>query len=101
MQIPNVIATRDLRIRTDSGLATVVVAIGQPEQLDDSSDYQCPYQIVGFGDERIRRAFGVDAIQALQLAMKMIGADLYTSAEARNGQLSWLDQIGELGFPRP
>lgn len=101
MQLKDVgiqIATRAL----EAGGKKVTVVIGKPERFPDAEDYYCPYQIVGIGSERVRYAGGVDAVQALQLALKMIGADLYTSPEAETKQLSWTGgDLGDLGFPVP
>lgn len=81
----------------------VRVDIGQPRKEADQSDYLCPYRIAGIGDERIRYAVGIDAVQALLLTMKKIGADLYTSAEMRGRDLVWVggSEPGDLGFPVP
>jgi len=99
-KIKEVIATRKLYSADRS--KRVIVKIGKPEKFPDSSDYYCPYQIIGLGNEKARYAAGVDAVQALQLALKMIGADLYTSKEARIGSLVWEGGCkGELGFPVP
>lgn len=48
-------------------------------------------------------AYGVDALQALQLTLKKIGTDLYTSNEYKIGALSWVGKSnsGDLGFPVP
>ena len=93
------IATREFQ--TESSKVTVL--IGKPEKFPGEDDYYCPYQIVGLGSGRVRRAPGVDAIQALQGALQMIGADLYTSDEAQSGRLSWVGGSGptEIGFPIP
>jgi hypothetical protein len=98
--VGSVIAERRLTL---SGRSTVSVFIGKPEPFPDGNGFYCPYQIVGFGNERIRRAGGEDTVQALLLALKMIGVDLYTSQEARNGLLTWDAGSGEgdLGFPTP
>ena len=81
---------------------TVTVLVGKPEKFPDAEDYYCPYQILGLGNERVRRAGGVDAVQALELALKMIGTDLYTSKESQSGELSWSGgKKGDLGFPVP
>ena len=100
MQLKDVgvqIATRELQA---SG-RKITVVIGKPEMFPDGVNFYCPYQIVGIGNERVRYAGGVDAVQALQLAMQMIGAELYTSQEAQSKQLSWVDDTGNLGFPVP
>ena len=47
-------------------------------------------------------AGGMDAVQAIQLAMDMIGVRLYTSSKAKAGKLRWLsDDDTDLGFPVP
>jgi hypothetical protein len=47
-------------------------------------------------------AAGVDAFQALELALKMIGADLAFSNRRLDGQLRReYDADGDLGFPIP
>jgi hypothetical protein len=80
----------------------VTVVIGKPEKFPDGEDYYCPYQIVGTGDGQVRYAGGIDAVQALQLALQMIGVDLRTSQDARSGKLSWdAGSRGDLGFPVP
>jgi hypothetical protein len=82
----------------------VIVKIGVPQRYPEGEeDYFCPYQILGIGDERVRYGSGIDALQALMLTLKMIGADLYTTPEAKSGALSWVGQSvkGDLGFPVP
>lgn len=97
MDIGTVIAKRELTLSSGK---PVTVLIGKPERFPDSPDYFCSYQILGLGSERVKRAGGVDAIQAMECAHKMIGADLYTSNEYRAGELHWsAGSQGDLGFP--
>jgi hypothetical protein len=100
VKLGTVIATRKLTL---AGVKTVTVRIGKPELFPDGLNWYCPYQVDGIGNGRVRRAGGIDAVQALQLALKMIGADLYTSAEARSGSLTWDagKEQRDLGFPVP
>lgn len=96
-----IIAERKLNIVGDEH-RKLIVKIGKPQTFPDSLDYYCPYQIIGLGKEKIRYAGGIDAVQALILALKMIGADLYTSKESVEGKLRWEgDEKGNLGFPYP
>jgi hypothetical protein len=44
-------------------------------------------------------AMGVDAVQALELALKMIGALIYTSDHHAAGNLMWEAQGKGYGFP--
>jgi len=93
--VGNVIAERELD--TSDG-RTVKVLIGQPQPFPEGSSYYCPIQITGIGKDMVMRAGGVDSVQALLLALKMIGARLYTSDEGRAGTLTWLERRN-LGFP--
>ncbi|MEJ0009448.1 MAG: hypothetical protein WDN72_02320 [Alphaproteobacteria bacterium] len=78
----------------------VTITIAKPQKFPDSKDYYCCYNIAGIGNEKIKYAGGVDAIQALELALKQIGTDLYTSPHARAGDLHWFGSRN-LGFPVP
>jgi hypothetical protein len=95
--VGTVIATRELSLPAGK---TMTVVVGKPEKFPETDDYYCPYQLLRFGSRRVRYAVGSDAVQALDLALKMIGADLYTSEEAQAGELSWLGGKN-LGFPVP
>jgi hypothetical protein len=102
MQLKDVgiqIATRELQVKGKKAM----VVIGKPEKFSEGDDYYCPYQIVGLGNELVRYAGGADAVQALELALKMIGSDLYTSPEAQAKQITWVggEKPGDLGFPLP
>jgi hypothetical protein len=100
-ELGEIIATRKFYLLGNKD-REIIVHIGKPNQFPDFPDYYCPFQIMRTGSEKIRYAAGVDAIQALQLAMVMIGAILYTSKEAKSGQLRWLtDENDTLGFPVP
>jgi hypothetical protein len=64
-----VIATRRFRLRRQPD-TTVELRIGTPREMDQ--DAYCPVQLVGVGDEKVRPIFGVDTIQALQLAVRYL-----------------------------
>lgn len=79
---------------------SVQVLIGIPRPFPDSTGYYCPFQIVGLGSAEIRYAAGIDAIQALQLVMSMIGVTLRFLGEGIGGRLRWeAGDEGDLGFP--
>lgn len=84
-----VIAARELEISTSK--RKVTVRLGTPTRFPDGNDYYCPYQVLGLGRDRVFYGAGVDSLQALILALHNIGAELYTSNEAKTGQLTWLD----------
>ena len=64
-----VIATRRFRLRRQPD-TTVELRIGTPREMDQ--DAYCPVQLVGVGDEKVRPIFGVDTVQALQLAVRYL-----------------------------
>ena len=101
--IGEVIAIRTLFLVNDPS-RKMVVKMGKPRPLPDAlgDDHYCPYQISGAGTERIFYGAGVDAFQALELGLKMIGVDLAVLNGKLDGQLRWeCDEQGGLGFPFP
>jgi hypothetical protein len=80
----------------------VKVVLGKPEKLPDGPDFYCPFQIVGMGSDKARCSYGIDAFQAIQLAMTSIGVFLKSLCESEQLRLRWEgDDSDELGFPLP
>src|SRR4051812_19188369 len=98
-ELGDVIATRKLYRLDDPG-ADIVMRFGKPQPTPGHNDFYCPTQIVGIGDEHVDATYGIDAVQALQLAMKRVGATLdRLNAEAGN-TLRWDgDENGSYGLP--
>ncbi len=96
--IGRVVATRELRL---SRQKKVTIEIGKPRKFRGSPDYFCAFRIRGMGDDFLSLSGGVDAIQALELALVHVGTKLYFSEEAKAGKLTWdygrID--GDLGLP--
>jgi hypothetical protein len=92
------LAERTYVLLTSSGSQEeVVVRIGAPQESD--RDWFCPFEIVGLGTPKIKCAFGVDAFQALQLTLKMIGVVLHHHRQ-RCGDGLYMSEAGDdLGFP--
>ena len=92
-----VIATRVLKLRRGTAEIPVPIQIFAPEQ--HHIDWGCRFQIAWPDETITMEAMGVDAVQALELAMKMIGAFIYTSDHHASGDLMW-ERPGEgYGFP--
>jgi len=97
-----IIATRVLRLGGETSGQEILVQIGKPCPFPDGKDYYCPYRITGLGESKVRYAAGIDAVQALQLVMEIIGADLCSRNRSCGGRLRWEgDEGGDLGFPSP
>ncbi len=101
--VGEVIATRELTL---DEAQKVTILIGKPQVLPSDKDWEdwyCPYQNLGLGDDRVRCGYGIDPVQAIFLALQMIGAELYCSEEYEAGRLRWECGTvkGDLGLPVP
>ena len=66
-----VIAERRLHTR-ETPPRLVIVSLGRPRKTRGSPDWECPFRIEGAGVNRIEHGFGVDAFQALTMALEGI-----------------------------
>lgn len=77
--------------------ARIVVSIGAPVFIGDGWDWACPYRISGLRKTVSGHAYGIDAVQALQL----VSLDVREALEQTRRELLWLDQPHwQSGFPR-
>src|SRR5574338_1167724 len=91
------IATRVLRLRSPGGDIDVPVRIHAPEQRE--VDWACRLE-VGWPDGVLEIPVrGVDAVQALHLALQLAVAQMYASAHHATGALMWLEPGKGYGFP--
>jgi hypothetical protein len=92
-------ATRVLRIATDGEHVEVPVSIHVP--FDDDGAWRCDFEI-GWPETPTKfRGMGLDSVQALESARKMIAVHLYASPYHHAGTL-YFDQPGNgYGFPLP
>lgn len=77
--------TFDLR---DGGV--VELYVWPPVSEDDGRNYACPYLITGLWPDKLHWGHGVDGLQALNLAMFAVGAQLYNSEAYKVGGLTYL-----------
>ena len=96
-----IIATRRFHFVDEGNNHRVVsVFVGKPQQSDGSSDYHCPFQVIGIGSQITQLARGHDSIQALQSALVLISENLNYLNKELGGKLLWEGGgKGELGFP--
>jgi hypothetical protein len=94
-----VIANRTLTLRDGGREIEIPIRIHAPAQ--DGAGWSCRFEIDWPEGTQAMAAAGLDSIQALQLALEMIGANLYTSSYHRSGALVF-DAPGDgYGFPVP
>ena len=78
----------------------ILVKLSIPQRNIHGNDFSCAVQITGIGDLGIETIAGVDAFQALQLAMQFIGRVLSSFNREQDNRLSWpYGDTGDLGFP--
>jgi hypothetical protein len=94
-----IFASRDLTLRMDNGEQTIAIRLFAPECAE--GDWACRYEIDWPHQKRRFKAHGVDAVQALMLALHMVAADLYTSPYHEAGGLFWEKPGAGYGFPLP
>ena len=86
-------------VREGKELVDLLVLMGRPEMFPDHRDFYCPYQIKGFGREKVMAIGGIDAFQAMQLALSTIRVELEVIEKDSGGQLLWEGgKKGDLGF---
>jgi hypothetical protein len=92
-----IIATRVLTLRDATGDRNVLIRMHAPEP--DDRCWRCSYEI-DWPDGKIQReSYGEDAVQALELALQIVGAHLYASEHHASGRLMWLEPGQGYGFP--
>lgn len=64
--------------------------VGRPVVSEDNSDYECPFQFIGFGGERIRWTFGADGLQALHLCIQRASQLFEQHDEVKRGIVTWM-----------
>jgi hypothetical protein len=100
----SVIAQRSVTYERKGRVFEVQVNVGAPMKrvaVDaGTEDWYCPFKISGIGIEGVHVAFGIDSVQALHLALVLIGQTLRNSLPGRAGLLSWYGDPN-FGFPPP
>ena len=100
--IDDVIARRELiLVSPGQGERGVEVFFGRPRRdTRRGGDYLCEWQAPELGTGHVYTAYGIDEVQALELALQMAGITLQTCREAVTGRLFWLERgLRDLGFP--
>jgi hypothetical protein len=98
------IARRKFFRADDESRASVVeVEVCKPLPSPHLPDeYMCSFRIRSEGETDTQTVFGIDELQALQLALGYLKAKLQHMNEAAGSQLRWLgDETGDLGIRLP
>jgi hypothetical protein len=94
-----VLAEREYHLESPDGPRKILVQVGFPKRCADNGRYECVAVLLA-GEISFRRPMnGVDAVEALQLALKILSVELSFIAEQLEGRLSWAEGTRhETGF---
>jgi hypothetical protein len=92
-----IIATRSLILRGENRDVEIPIRVHAPERAE--VDWICRFEIEWPEGRAERWGAGVDAVQALLIALQMIGAQIYASRHHESGRLAWLEPGRGYGFP--
>ena len=95
-ELGEVLAERSFVFEAEVGWSrTVEVKIGLPVQdhLPPATAWVCPFQILGLERDRVMGIFGVDALQALILAIHSVPLELAAFARETPGRFLWHGRI--------
>jgi hypothetical protein len=93
------IATRVLKLRRTTGEIEIPIRIFAPKQ--EANSWSCKLEVDWPDSTLAMAAGGVDAIQALHIALQIVGAQIYASDHHASGNLMWLEPGKGYGFPVP
>jgi hypothetical protein len=93
------IASRILKCRIGPDIVDVAIRLYPPEDLGDA--WRCPYHIDWPHGTWSSSGYGIDAVQAMLLALQKIGTEVYLSEYHETGSLFWLEPGDGFGFPVP
>jgi hypothetical protein len=99
-RIPNerIIAERTLEIRKPDGIIEkLLVRMAAPVEVEDGC-HLCWWEFDTQPYQMIRHAAGIDGFQAIQLAMRMIGVNLWCLARDKGYEITF-EGSRDLGFP--
>ncbi|MCP8938048.1 hypothetical protein NK718_05930 [Alsobacter sp. SYSU M60028] len=94
-----IIVSHTIYLRNADGESPVSIDIHRPEKR--GKVWSCQYDIDWPEGKRVFASAGYDALQALVLALQMIGAELYSSTYHQEGRLRAYENEKGYGFPIP
>jgi hypothetical protein len=92
-----IILRRLLKLDADGGETEVPITLHLP--VDTQDHWRCDYEIGWPQGVWRANGLGIDSVQALLIALKNIGAEIYVSDAHRSGRLMWDRRGAGYGFP--
>lgn len=92
------IGSRELTFLEGDKETKIPVRLYAPQREPDGA-WKCRYEIGWPGEMRAKDIFGADSMQAIVLALQMIGFEIYNSEFHESGRLQSDKWRGGYGFP--
>lgn len=92
-----VIVSHAIYLKNEKTESLIAIRIHRPEKRENY--WTCAYEIDWPEGQRAFESTGSDALQALVLALQMIGAEIYSSEYHREGRLRAYNSGKGYGFP--
>ncbi|WP_424216715.1 DUF6968 family protein (plasmid) [Streptomyces sp. BI20] len=91
-----VMASRSLTAERgpDGPVFPIALELGRPRPAEDGESWVCPCRIAGLGDEPVREVHGVDGIQAVDLAGRLVRDLLVGAAREQGLTFRWGEETG-------
>ncbi len=89
------------RTITGGSGGSVDITVNVPE-VDEHGSFYCEFSLSGLSwIGKTRRAYGIDAIQAVYFALQSIGSDLEAFQRSEGLDLMWVggSRVGDVGLP--
>ncbi len=98
MNIEEILAERVYRLSGSEEDLRLTIRIGIPRRTSDGQ-YECAAELQEPDRTTLRHMGGEDAIQAIQLAMVVLGVEMKHINEQIGGGLCWHEAGDDLGLP--
>lgn len=82
---------------SETEVQEVVIRMALPER-ENNGDCRCSWELAAPGYKRVQYAMGIDGFQAIHLATRTIGINLWCIAQEKGYQFTW-EGSDDIGFP--
>lgn len=93
--IGTIIASREMEFIHENGeKEKAFLKVGMPFEYGEGYDWCCPYEISTESSKKLFGMFGIDALQSLELTMKILGVEVECWEKSKKGKFRFLEEEG-------
>ena len=94
-ELGTVIASREMEFIFDDGRKEkAYLKVGMPFEYNENPDWCCPYELSTESSRKLFGMIGIDALQALELAMKTLRVEIEYWERTKKGKFYFLNEEG-------